>query len=77
MYFSPENVYTASSLYSVSGSFTDTWNLGAGTIPEGTSCYFQLYAYCLAAGSCTTMAVYSSPYTTSTIAFMLENITSL
>jgi len=64
-------------LFSVSGSFTDTWDLGAGTIPAGTTCYFQLYAYCVAAPSCTTMAVYVPPYTTSTITFMLENITSL
>jgi hypothetical protein len=76
MYFSPENVYTASSFYSVSGSFTDTWNLASTTIPAGTSCYFQLYAYCVS-GNCTTMAVYSPPYTSSTIAFMLENTTSL
>jgi hypothetical protein len=77
MYFSPENVYTASSLFSVSGSFTDTWDLGAGSIPAGTPCYFQLYAYCVALPSCTTMAVYVPPYTSSTIAFMLENTTSL
>jgi hypothetical protein len=73
-YFSPEGLYPQGSplLYSVIGSYTDTFNIGF-TIPEGIPCFFQLYAY----SHTTCQTVISTPAYSSRITFMLENTTSL
>ena len=72
-YYSPENIYNAVVERAVSGSFTDTWDLASTTIPEGTPCFFQLWAHCVNT-NCTALG---NSATASKIAFMLENTTSL
>ena len=57
----------------VSGSFTDIFNLGATTISAGTTCYMQLYSYCLNTNTTTS----GSSTTTSKLTFNIMNITQI
>jgi hypothetical protein len=76
MYFSPENVYTASSLFSVSCSFTDTWDLGT-TIQAGTPCYLQLYAILPGGAGPNNTTTAADSATNSRLTFIIQNLTAL